>query len=92
MYMTNKSEMIVGTIGTITTGVGASISVNEVLQIIATCLTIAGGIMTLIILPLLNWWRNAKQDGKITKEEIQEGIEIVQNGVEELKDKNGKEK
>ena len=36
---------------------------------------------------LINWWKNAKKDGKITKDEIKDGVDIIVGGVEDIKDK-----
>lgn len=84
-------EFILGLIGTGMSSVGAIVDVNQVLSIISYVITIVGGILTLIVIPLITWWKRAKEDGKITKEEIDEGVHIIQNGVDELKDKNKKE-
>lgn len=84
-------EFILGLIGTGMSSVGAIVDVNQVLSIISYVITIVGGILTLIVIPLITWWKRAKEDGKITKEEIDEGVHIIQNGVDDLKDKNKKE-
>lgn len=63
---------------------------ESVEHITAIICMIAGLLITIvcsIIIPLIKWWKNAKADGKITEDEIQEGIEIIENGVNELKDK-----
>ena len=49
-------------------------------------------ILTSIVLLLYRlwvWYKDAKADGKITKEEIKEGIDIIANGVEDIKKKKG---
>ena len=80
-------EFILGLIGTGMSSVGAIVDVNEVLSIISYVITIVGGILTLIVIPLITWWKRAKEDGKITKEEIDEATNIIQSGVEGLNDK-----
>ena len=85
-------EFILGLIGTGMSSVGAIVDVNQVLSIISTIITIVGGILTLIVIPLITWWKKAKEDGKITKEEIDEATHIIENGVNDLKDKKEKEK
>lgn len=80
-------EFILGLIGTGMSSVGAIVDVNEVLSIISYVITIVGGILTLIVIPLITWWKRAKEDGKITKEEIDEATQIVQNGIDGLNDK-----
>lgn len=85
-------EFILGLIGTGMSSVGAIVDVNQVLSIISTIITIIGGILTLIVIPLITWWKKAKEDGKITKEEIDEATQIIKDGTEGLKDKKEKEK
>ena len=62
-------------------------SVESITAIICMVIGLLITIISSIIIPLVKWWKKAKADGKITNEEIQEGIEIIQNGVNELKDK-----
>ena len=59
---------------------------NEVFQIIEFVLSIIVSIV-LLIYRIWKWWKDANKDGKITKEEIEDGINIVVGGVEEIKDK-----
>lgn len=89
--MKNLNELLAGVFATGTSAVGTVLQTSEVLQIISMIITILGGIVSLIVLPLLNWWKNAKKDGKITTEEIDEGVKTLQeglNGVKEVVDKN----
>lgn len=83
--MVNK-ELVGGMIGTSMSAIGTSFQTNEILQTISIVITIIGGIIT-IVMALLNWWNKAKKDGKIDKEEIKEGIDIVVDGVKTLEDK-----
>lgn len=62
-------------------------SVEHITAIICMIVGLLITIVCSIIIPLLKWWKNSKADGKITEDEIQEGIEIIENGVNELKDK-----
>lgn len=88
-----SKEVIGGVVGTSISVVGTGIQTNELLQTISLVLTILGTIIT-IAMALVNWYKNAKSDGKITKEEIDEGIEIITNGAKDVKDKieQGKDK
>lgn len=56
--------------------------VSLVLSILISCLILGSKIC--------QWWKKAKVDGKIDKEEIQEVIEIVEDGVKDIKDKTQK--
>lgn len=80
-----KNELIGGSIGTALSAVGTGLQTNDVLQTISLCITIIGGLITFIIVPLLTWYKNAKKDGKIDKEEIDEAIDIVVDGSEKIK-------
>lgn len=59
---------------------------NGTFQIIELVMSI---LVSVIILAyrLWKWWKEAKKDGKITKEEIEEGVDIIADGVDEIKDK-----
>ena len=86
-----KNELITGAIGTTLGAVGTATQTNEILQTISLVVTIVGAIISMIVVPLISWWQRAKKDGKITEEEIQEGIEIISDGLDSLKDKKDKE-
>ena len=62
--------------------------ISLVLSILATLVSLAFSIW--------NWWKKAKEDGKITKEEFKEGADIIRDGTNEIKHhleyKNDKEK
>ena len=79
-----KNEIIGGTAGTILSATGTALQTNEVLQTISLIITIIGGLIT-ITMALLTWYKNAKKDGKIDKEEVKEAIDIVQKGTEDIK-------
>lgn len=81
-----NKEVVGGIVGTGVTAVGTGLQTNEILQAISIVLTIVGSIIT-IAMALTNWWKNAKKDGKITKEEINEGVGIIVDGANEVKDK-----
>ena len=88
--VTPNKELIGAVCGTSVSAVGTGLQTSEVLQIISLVLTIIGSLIT-ISMAIISWWKKAKADGKITSDEIQEGIEIIQNGVDDLKDKTQKE-
>ncbi len=80
-----KNELIGGSIGTALSAVGTGLQTNDVLQTISLIITIIGALISFIIVPLLTWYKNAKKDGKIDKEEIDEAIDIVVDGSEKIK-------
>lgn len=79
-------ELIGGAVGTGLSAIGTATQTNDVLQTISLVITIIGGLITFIIIPLISWWRSAKQDGKITKDEVEDAIDIVVSGGKEIKD------
>lgn len=83
--MKNFKDCVSAGIGTIISAVGTGLQTNEILETISLIITILGAILT-ITMSVLTWWRNAKQDGKITKEEIDDGLKIIGDGVNEIKE------
>lgn len=80
-----KNELIGGSVGTALSAVGTGLQTNDVLQTISLCITIIGGLITFIIVPLVTWYKNAKKDGKIDADELEEGAKIVIDGSEKIK-------
>ena len=74
-----------GIVGTSLSAVGTATQTNQVLQTISLILTIVGTII-IIAMAILNWWKKSKEDGKLSKEEINEGIDIIKNGVDSIYD------
>lgn len=90
-----KHETIGGVAGVILSGIGAGLSLEqlqEIISIICTCIGAIIVLITSVIIPLVKWYKKSKEDGKITKEELEEGKEIISNGVETIKDSLDKKK
>ena len=65
---------------------------NPILQGVQLGLSILTSIV-LVAYRIWKWWNEAKKDGKITKDEVEEGAKIISDGLEEVNDKvNGKDK
>ena len=62
---------------------------KEVFEIVSLVLSIIISVL-IIVSKIVQWWKKASADGKIDKEEIQEVIEIVEDGVNDIKDKTQK--
>ena len=86
-----KNELIGGAVGTSLGALGTATQTNDLLQTISLIVTIVGAIISMIIVPVLSWYQRVKKDGKITSEEIKEGVEIIQEGVDSLQDTLDKE-
>lgn len=74
----------------ITTADGAGIwygiaNIKEILGIIVLVVSLIGTTVK-IALNIINWYKKAKEDGKITKEEIDEGIGLIKDGFEVVKE------
>lgn len=80
-----NKEVIGAGAGTILSATGTALQTNEVLSTISLIITIAGGLLT-IAMALYNWFNKAKKDGKIDKDEIKEGLDIIQEGTKDIKD------
>ena len=63
-----------------------AVQTKEVFEIISLILSIIISIL-IITSKIITWFKKAKEDGKITKEEINEGVGIIVDGVNEVKDK-----
>jgi flagellar motor component MotA len=85
-----SKETLGSAIGTSISAIGTGMQSNELLQTISLVITILGGIIT-ILMALTKWWKDAKKDGKITKEELKEGGKIVKDNIEDLLDDLTKE-
>jgi len=90
--MRNSLNFIVGGVASSLSAVGTSIQTDEVLQIISLVLTILGTLITFIVLPLLNWFIKSKKDGKITIDEVKEGVETLQEGINSTQNTLGDKK
>ena len=75
----DKKELICDSVAILST----AIQPDRTLQIISMILTILSLTLSLII-KLINWYRQAKADKKITKEELHEAVEITKDGIEKI--------
>ena len=75
----DKKELVCDSIAILST----AIQPDRTLQIISMILTILSLTLSLII-KMINWYRQAKADKKITKEELHEAVEITKDGIEKI--------
>ena len=87
-----KNEYIAGGVGAALGVVGTATQVNETLQTISLIITILGALVSFVVVPLLNWFKDAKKDGKITTDEISEGVETLQEGISKTQETIEKKK
>lgn len=88
-----KQEILLGGAGTTLSVIGTVTQFNEILQTVSLIITIIGAIVSIVIVPIISWYREAKKDGKITKDEVEDLSKTINKSVDDLKDKidNGKE-
>ena len=99
--MLPDDKIMYGIIGTAVGATGAGLSVTELQAIISIIVTISGFVISVLIpliIKLVKKIKAAKEDGKITKEEVDDIAstvkEIVDESskvIEEVSDKNQKE-
>ena len=90
--MDKLENIIIGSIGTSLSAIGTVSQTNSTLEAISLIITIIGALISFIFLPLWNWWKKAKVDKKITKEEVKEGIDTLIEGVNQVSDAINKKK
>lgn len=59
--------------------------VEDILKIVALCLSVCVSLI-ILIRKIYEWYKDAKKDGKITKEEFKNLKEIAEEGSKELAD------
>ena len=79
----------VGWGGSIVTLVAAGASVVSPQLIVTIILGVLGILSTIVSLAytLSKWYKEAKKDGKITGDELEQGIDLAIGGAEEIADK-----
>lgn len=84
--MLPDDKLMMGIIGTAVSATGAGLSVTEVQAIISIIVTVAGFIISVLvplIIKLVKKIKDAKADGKITKEEVDDIASTVKEIVDE---------
>lgn len=82
-------KIIYGIVGTAVGATGAGLSVTEIQAIISIAVTIAGFVISVLIpliIKLVKKIKEAKADGKITKEEVDD----ISSAIKEIVDESGK--
>ena len=84
--MAPDEKMMMGIIGTVVSATGAGLSVTEVQAIVSIIVTVAGFVISVLIpliIKLVKKIKEAKADGKITKEEADDIASTVKEIVDE---------
>lgn len=89
----DMSKLLSNTLGNILSIMGVVLTetqLDTIEHITAIVCMVVGLLITItssILIPLYRWYKKSKEDGKITEEEIQEGVKIIVDGSKEVKDK-----
>lgn len=92
--MKNLPNAIVGTIGSCISAVGVAVSSEQLDHIVSIICAVIGLLITAttcLIIPLIKWYKNAKKDGKIDEEELDDLSHILNDGKNEI-DKHNQDK
>ena len=82
-----KHDEIVGFVGS---GISTALTItqtNEVFQLIQLILSILAFLVT-ICFTIWKWHKKAKEDGKITIDEVEELFDNLENNIEDYKEEN----
>ena len=100
--MMQEDNLHIGVAGTIVSATGAGLSVTDLQAIISIIITVAGFVISVLIpllLKLAAKIKQAKEDGKVDKEEMkdilstgQEILEETKNVIDKIDDKNAGDK
>ena len=84
--MDNADKLLCGVVGTAVSAAGTGLAINEVQAIVSIVITIAGFIISVLIpliMKLIHKIKAAREDGKLTKEEVDDIASTVKEIVDE---------
>ena len=73
-------------LGNGTTYVLSALQTNQVFQIIEICFSILTSLV-IIAFKIWQWWKKASEDGKIDQEEVNDLVNILDDGKKDIEDK-----
>lgn len=84
--MDNADKLMCGVVGTAVSAAGTGLAISEVQAVISIIITIAGFIISVLIpliMKLIHKIKAAREDGKVTKEEVDDIASTVKEIVDE---------
>ena len=84
--MDNADKLMCGVVGTAVSAAGTGLAINEIQAIVSIVITIAGFIISVLIpliMKLIHKIKTAREDGKLTKEEVDDIASTVKEIVDE---------
>ena len=89
--MVNHESLVGGTVGTMISALAINVdnlrSIESIVAIVCPSLGLLITIITSLIIPLVKWYERSKKDGKISADEVVDGVETLKDGLTDLKDK-----
>lgn len=86
-----KSHNVLEWIGCGASAIFTALQTNQIFQTISLILTCLATLVT-IAYTIYKWYKNAKKDGKIDEQEIKEGIDIIKDATDKVKELSNKDK
>ena len=87
--MVNHESLVGGTVGTMISALAINVdnlrSIESIVAIVCTSLGLLITIITSLIIPLCKWYARSKKDGKISADEVVDGVETLKDGLQNLK-------
>ena len=84
--MGNEDKLLCGVVGTAISAAGTGLAINEIQAIVSIVITIAGFIISVLIpliMKLIHKIKVAREDGKLSKEELNDITSTVKEIVDE---------
>ena len=84
--MDHSDKLMCGVVGTAISAAGTGLAINEIQAIVSIVITIAGFIISVLIpliMKLIHKIKAAREDGKVTKEEVDDIASTVKEIVDE---------
>ena len=89
--MVNHESLVGGTVGTMISALAINVdnlrSIESIVAIVCTSLGLLITIITSLIIPLVKWYARSKKDGKISADEVVDGVETLRDGLKDIQDK-----
>lgn len=91
MVNVNHESLVGGTVGTMISALAINVdnlrSIESIVAIVCTSLGLLITIITSLIIPLVKWYARSKKDGKISADEVVDGVETLRDGLKDIQDK-----
>lgn len=85
--MIDKNELLGGLTGSFISFSGIAIAdVDHIVNIVTGVLGFLLTLVAVVIIPMIKWYKKSKADGKITADEVIEGLETLSDGATKIND------